>query len=143
MGINLEYFFSAVDNNTYGAGTKLPLNVSALIGTITGYASDLRTGLPAQMVEIHEPVRLITIIDSSVAMVATVLERVPNLKRIIHNEWVRAAVYDAELRKIFRITPEGIVEASTLDKFSAEEVTQEFFSPAASQDNLPFFPTNI
>ncbi len=143
MGINLEYFFSAVDNNTYGAGTKLPLNVSALIGTITGYSSDLRTGLPAQMVEIHEPVRLITIIDSSVAMVATVLERVPNLKRIIHNEWVRAAVYDAELRKIFRITPEGIVEASTLDKFSAEEVTQEFFSPAASQDNLPFFPTNI
>ena len=57
-GINLEYYFSYVDNAGFGCGTKLPHNVASLLGVMDGAASDLRTGLPWQMVEIHEPVRL-------------------------------------------------------------------------------------
>ena len=57
-GINLEYYFSYVDNTGWGSGTKLPHNVASLLGVMDGAASDLRTGLPWQMVEIHEPVRL-------------------------------------------------------------------------------------
>ncbi|MEZ4742090.1 MAG: putative inorganic carbon transporter subunit DabA [Bdellovibrionota bacterium] len=63
-GINLEYYFSFVDNTNYGCGTKLPHNITGLIGVMDGYSSDLRTGLPWQMVEIHEPVRLLFLIQS-------------------------------------------------------------------------------
>ncbi|HTS47339.1 MAG TPA: DUF2309 domain-containing protein, partial [Bryobacteraceae bacterium] len=42
-GISLEYYFSFVDNDRYGCGTKLPHNVTALVGVMDGHASDLRT----------------------------------------------------------------------------------------------------
>jgi uncharacterized protein YbcC (UPF0753/DUF2309 family) len=63
-GISLEYYFSYVDNLGYGCGTKLPHNITALLGVMDGAASDLRTGLPWQMVEIHEPVRLLFVVET-------------------------------------------------------------------------------
>ena len=48
-----------MDNTGYGCGTKLPHNIAALLGVMDGATSDLRTGLPWQMVEIHEPMRLL------------------------------------------------------------------------------------
>jgi uncharacterized protein YbcC (UPF0753/DUF2309 family) len=49
-GINLEYYFSRVDNQKLGAGTKLPHNVMGLFGVANGTDGDLRTGLPSQMI---------------------------------------------------------------------------------------------
>ncbi len=69
-GINLEYYFSFVDRIGYGAGTKLPHNIVGLIGVMDGHLSDLRTGLPWQMVEIHEPVRLLTIVEAKPELLA-------------------------------------------------------------------------
>ena len=48
-GINLEYYFSRVDNTVYGCGTKLPHNVCGMLGVMNGIDDDLRTGLPSQM----------------------------------------------------------------------------------------------
>ncbi|TAG95238.1 MAG: DUF2309 domain-containing protein, partial [Bacteroidetes bacterium] len=39
-GINLEYYFSKVDNHKLGVGTKLPLNVMGLIGVANGIDGD-------------------------------------------------------------------------------------------------------
>ena len=64
-GISLEYYFSYVDPTGYGCGTKLPHNVTSLLGVMDGAQSDLRTGLPWQMVEIHEPVRLTMVVDTT------------------------------------------------------------------------------
>ena len=47
-GINLQYNFSSIDNPGWGSGTKLPHNVTSLLGVMDGHASDLRTGLPVQ-----------------------------------------------------------------------------------------------
>ena len=60
--INLDYFFSSLDPHGFGAGSKLPLNVSGLIGVISGSRSDLRLGLAAQMTELHEPIRALVCI---------------------------------------------------------------------------------
>ena len=90
-GINLEYFFSKTDQLGYGAGTKLPHNITGLIGVMDGHASDLRTGLPLQMVEIHEPVRLLIVIDATPAAILTAAERVPVVKNFVVNGWVRLA----------------------------------------------------
>src|SRR5262249_56269873 len=40
-GISLEYYFSYVDPSGYGSGTKLPHNVTSLLGVMDGAQSDL------------------------------------------------------------------------------------------------------
>jgi len=62
-GINLEYYFSRVDNYKLGAGTKLPHNVMGLFGVANSSDGDLRPGLPLQMIEVHDPVRLLIIVE--------------------------------------------------------------------------------
>ncbi len=91
-GISLEYYFSYVDNAGWGAGTKLPHNITALVGVMDGASSDLRTGLPWQMVEIHEPVRILFVVEASAETVARVLERNPGLARPFRNAWARLAL---------------------------------------------------
>ena len=97
-GINLEYWFSRVDNERYGAGTKLPHNVTGLFGVMSGAEGDLRTGLPWQMVEIHDPVRLLLIIEATPEAVLTVASRQPVVAQLVVNRWVRVATVDPETR---------------------------------------------
>src|SRR5207247_6440315 len=73
-GISLEYYFSYVDPIGYGCGTKLPHNVTSLLGVMDGAQSDLRTGLPWQMVEIHEPARLAIVVEAPRDRVERVLQ---------------------------------------------------------------------
>ena len=88
-GINLEYYFSSVDRLGYGSGTKLPHNITGLIGVMDGHASDLRTGLPWQMVEIHEPVRLLVVIDATPERILAAAESAPAVKRLVVNRWIQ------------------------------------------------------
>lgn len=99
-GINLEYYFSYVDNSGWGSGTKLPHNITSLVGVMDGAASDLRTGLPWQMVEIHEPVRLLNVIETSPEAMLQVLERNESIGRLCRNGWVHLAVMHPETRQI-------------------------------------------
>jgi uncharacterized protein YbcC (UPF0753/DUF2309 family)/MFS superfamily sulfate permease-like transporter len=62
-GINLEYYFSRMDIEKMGSGTKLPHNVMGLFGVANSSDGDLRTGLPLQMIENHDPVRLLMIVE--------------------------------------------------------------------------------
>ena len=93
-GISLEYYFSYVDNPGYGCGTKLPHNITSLVGVMDGPLSDLRTGLPWQMVEIHEPVRLLFIIETTPEVLLGIMEQNAAIGRLIRNDWVRVAVLD-------------------------------------------------
>ena len=88
-GINLEYYFSFVDPIGYGSGTKLPHNITGLLGVMDGHSSDLRTGLPWQMVEIHEPVRLLTIVEASRALLERILDEHEALRSLVGNGWIQ------------------------------------------------------
>jgi uncharacterized protein YbcC (UPF0753/DUF2309 family) len=99
-GISLEYYFSYVDNPGFGSGTKLPHNITALLGVMDGAASDLRTGLPWQMVEIHEPVRLLTVIETTPEVMRKVLDRNPGIARLVRNAWVYLALLDPHAPRI-------------------------------------------
>ena len=88
-GINLAYLFSRVDPLGYGAGTKLPHNITGLVGVMDGHASDLRTGLPFQGVDIHEPVRLLLVVEAPPERIAEVLDRLPGVRDLVVNRWVR------------------------------------------------------
>jgi hypothetical protein len=99
-GINLEYYFSYVDNTGWGCGTKLPHNIAALVGVMDGAASDLRTGLPWQMVEIHEPVRLLNIVETTPEVMLRTLDRAPGIGRLCRNGWCHLAVIHPATRKL-------------------------------------------
>jgi hypothetical protein len=93
-GISLEYYFSYVDNIGFGCGTKLPHNIAALLGVMDGAASDLRTGLPWQMVEIHEPVRILFVIETTPQTMLRIMDRNPDIGRLVRNGWVQVATLD-------------------------------------------------
>jgi hypothetical protein len=106
-GINLEYYFSCVDNDRYGSGTKLPHNLTGMLGVMDGVESDLRTGLPQQMIEIHEPVRLLIVVEASVAILSAIYARQPMLRELIGNEWVQLVSMDPVTGEQQRFTPRG------------------------------------
>lgn len=101
-GINLEYYFSRVDNLKLGAGTKLPHNVMGLVGVANGIDGDLRPGLPNQMVEVHDPLRLLIIVEHFDDVVLKTIQRTPQLYEWFINEWVHLVVIHPDTKKITR-----------------------------------------
>jgi uncharacterized protein YbcC (UPF0753/DUF2309 family) len=87
-GINLEYYFSRVDNIKMGAGTKLPHNVMGLFGVANSSDGDLRPGLPWQMIEVHDPVRLMVIVEHHPDIVLKAIQSSPEVFEWYKNEWV-------------------------------------------------------
>ena len=79
-----------------GCGTKLPHNLASLLGVMDGAASDLRTGLPWQMVEIHEPVRSLFVIETTPEAMLRIMDRNPGIGRLCRNGWVLLAVIDPD-----------------------------------------------
>jgi uncharacterized protein len=103
-GINLEYYFSRVDNLKLGAGTKLPHNVMGLIGVANGIDGDLRPGLPNQMVEVHDPLRLLMIVEHHPDVVLKTIQRTPELYEWFINEWVHLVVIAPEDKTLWRFS---------------------------------------
>lgn len=94
VNINMDYFFSCVDNDNFGCGSKLPLNLTSLLGVMTGSQSDLRIGLARQMIEIHEPVRTMTVIEAPLDRVKKLFDSHPRLRNILYHHWMRLVVKD-------------------------------------------------
>jgi hypothetical protein len=93
-GINLEYYFSTVDPVGWGSGNKLSHNIASLVGVMDGAASDLRPGLTRQMIEIHEPMRLLFVIETTAAAMHRIMEGNPRIAALIRGRWVQLAVMD-------------------------------------------------
>ena len=100
-GINLEYYFSRVDNYKLGAGTKLPHNVMGLIGVANSSDGDLRPGLPLQMIEVHDPVRLMTIVEHYPEVVLHTIRSAPEMYEWYINEWVHLLAIHPETHQFF------------------------------------------
>jgi uncharacterized protein len=65
-----------------------------------GAASDLRSGLPWQMVEVHEPVRCLFIIETTPAAMLRILERNPPMAQLCRKQWVQLATIDPHSSRI-------------------------------------------
>ncbi len=100
-GINLEYFFSRVDNDKLGAGTKLPHNVMGLFGVANGIDGDLRPGLPSQMIEVHDPIRLLIIVEHFPEIVLTSIQQSDETYEWFINEWVHLVVVNPETKELY------------------------------------------
>lgn len=100
-GINLEYYFSRVDNHKLGAGTKLPHNVMGLFGVANSSDGDLRPGLPWQMIEVHDPVRLLIIVEHYPEIVLKTIQNSPEMYEWFINEWVHVAAIHPDTNAIY------------------------------------------
>lgn len=100
-GINLEYYFSTVNNDRLGCGTKVPHNIVGLFGVMEGTTSDLRTGLPSQMIEIHEAMRLQLVVEAKTSILEEIYARQPDLRELIAGGWILLSVIDPETGEIF------------------------------------------
>jgi uncharacterized protein YbcC (UPF0753/DUF2309 family) len=88
-GISLEYYFSTVDNEHYGSGSKVTHNVTGFLGVMEGASSDLRTGLPQQMIEIHEAMRLLVVVEATTELLTQIYQRHPPIQELVGNEWIQ------------------------------------------------------
>ncbi|MGB2922600.1 MAG: DUF2309 domain-containing protein [Mycobacterium sp.] len=94
--INCQYYFSTVAPDVFGAGTKTVHNVVGNVGVITGHVGDLSLGLPQQSVSyrnrlLHEPLRLLAVVQAPLARIDTVVDRNPILQQLFGNDWVAVA----------------------------------------------------
>ena len=104
-GISLEYYFSSVDNDTYGSGSKITHNVIGLFGVMDGTSSDLRTGLPKQMIEIHEPMRLQVMVEAKIDLITEIYMRQPPLQELIGKGWLLVSAKDPDSEDIHIFDP--------------------------------------
>jgi uncharacterized protein YbcC (UPF0753/DUF2309 family) len=113
-GINLEYFFSRVDNQKLGAGTKLPHNVMGLFGVANGIDGDLRPGLPSQMIEVHDPVRLLLVVEHFPEVVLKTIQKASETYEWFINEWVHLIVIHPTTRALFHFKEGSVSDYKTL-----------------------------
>lgn len=109
-GISLEYYFSRVDNYKLGAGTKLPHNVMGLIGVANSSDGDLRPGLPVQMIEVHDPVRLLVIVEHYPEVVLKTIKSVPAIYEWYINEWIHLVAVHPETLQYYYFKKGEFVE---------------------------------
>ena len=137
-GINLEYYFSRVDNQKLGAGTKLPHNVMGLFGVANGIDGDLRPGLPSQMIEIHDPVRMLFIVEHYPDVVLDTIKRLYATYEWFINEWVHLIAVNPDNQELSVFKNGAFVPyksyAQTTD--DAIDLASLFKS---NQENLPVY----
>ncbi|MEY2693491.1 MAG: hypothetical protein RIT03_1883 [Bacteroidota bacterium] len=152
-GINLEYYFSRVDNYKLGAGTKLPHNVMGLVGVANSSDGDLRPGLPWQMIEVHDPLRLLIVVEHFPDVVLKTIQAVPEMYQWFANEWVHLSVVHPETADLYYFKNDQFVsyvpqtkvlhfykDVHTLIEEAKEMETNHIAH--ATQENLPIYFTN-
>jgi len=108
--INMEHYFSAVDQEVYGSGSKIYHNVVGRLGIMSGPQSDLRTGLARQTVmsgarPYHEPMRLVTLIEAPRQRIDAIVRNQRVLQRLYDNEWMHLFAIEPEVQVYYRYVP--------------------------------------
>jgi len=108
--INMEHYFSTVDPEVYGSGSKIYHNVVGRYAVMSGPQSDLRTGLSRQAVlngprPYHEPMRLYCLIEAPRERITGIIRRHRLLQHLYDNEWVRLAAIDPEEKIVYDYVP--------------------------------------
>lgn len=98
--INSHYYFSTVDNEKFGGGSKITHNITGKFGVVQGNGGDLKMGLPLQSVNIadekiyHRPLRLSVLIQAPKEKIQEILLKNYNLKSLLDNEWIYLLIMD-------------------------------------------------
>ena len=108
--INMEHYFSSVDNKVYGSDSKVIHNVVGGFGVMLGSGGDLQTGLPRQTVmageaRYHDPLRLLTVIEAPADRIEEIIRRHHILQHLFDNRWVNLVSLDPRTETFHRYLP--------------------------------------
>jgi hypothetical protein len=97
--INLQYYGSVVDHDTWGAGNKTLHNVVGTVGVLEGNGGDVRTGLPWQSIHdgeklLHEPLRLSVVVAAPTEAIEGILGNHANVRELVDNGWLHLFAQD-------------------------------------------------
>lgn len=107
--INTQYFFSTLNNITYGSGSKITHNITGKFGVMQGNGSDLMQGLPLQSVNTtddisyHEAIRLQVVVYAPRSRIDSIIEKHVILQTLIFNHWVNLVAIDPIDNKPYRL----------------------------------------
>ena len=103
-----------------------------------GGSGDLRTGLPLQMIEIHEPMRLQLMVEATIDVLTKIYTRQPPIQQLVGNGWLLLSSKDPVSGEINTFDPDsGWVkwqadslqtqssETTELDKEGQQDVSQK------------------
>ncbi len=152
-GINLEYYFSRIDNQKLGAGTKLPHNLMGLIGVSNSSDGDLRPGLPLQMIEVHDPIRLLVVVEQFPEIVLKVLKSSDNIFNWYSKQWIHLVVINPLDGNLYQFkNDQFILYKTVVEKTENVKNFNELFENAtemsaftienATTENLPIYYLN-
>lgn len=139
-GISMSYYFSRVDNQKLGAGSKLPHNVMGLFGVANGIDGDLRPGLPSQMIEAHDPLRILIVVEHYPDIVLKVLKELPNYIWYAHS-WMHIAAVHPDTKDIYVFKNESFVPYEPLQQ--EIKTTSDMTSIIESSQSLQNIPVHI
>lgn len=105
---NLEHFFARTGLAGVNPGNALADHVIGLFGVADGARGDLLTGLPKELAEGFEPMRLLCIVEHHAETVLKVIDRLnversverPPVAKWILNEWIHLVVTDPVTREL-------------------------------------------
>jgi hypothetical protein len=108
--INMEHYFSTVDNKVYGSDSKVIHNVVGGFGVMLGSGGDLQTGLPRQTVmageaRYHDPLRLLAVIEAPTDRIEEIIRRHHILQHLYDNRWVNLVALDPRTETFHRYLP--------------------------------------
>ncbi len=125
--INNHYYFSTVDNTTFGGGSKITHNVTGKFGVVQGNGGDLKMGLPLQSLRssdhemYHQPLRLSVLIHAPLSRVSEIISRNENLKTLLDNEWIYLMVQDPKQDDTIKRYQKNIEWISSSEKPGTKE----------------------
>jgi uncharacterized protein YbcC (UPF0753/DUF2309 family) len=109
-----------------------------LIGVANGMDGDLRTGLPMQMINIHDPLRiLITVEHYPETVLKTIQTHEPTYEWFL-NDWVRLVVIYPETKEAFLFS-DGAFEPYLPLAVSIEKIQNTDEVVVSSSENLPVY----
>ena len=112
--INNHYYFSTVDNEKFGGGSKITHNITGRFGVVQGNGGDLKIGLPLQSVNetdekmYHQPLRLSVMIQAPIETIQDILIKNESVKMLLDNEWIYLLVVDPTRENSVSIYQQGM-----------------------------------
>lgn len=100
--INNHYYFTTVDTDKFGGGSKITHNITGKFGVVQGNGGDLKRGLPLQSLKAtdtsmyHQPLRLTVVIHAPLKNVEAILRKHNHLKNLLDNGWIYLTVMDPD-----------------------------------------------
>jgi hypothetical protein len=119
--INHQYYFSTLNPETLGAGTKTIHNALGVTGVLSGHEGDLRRGLPWQSVGVgahafHEPMRLAVLVQAPLTTVGEIISRNQVLRDLLDNDWITLTARENADAPWYRHTSVGWKKHTTIMK---------------------------